>query len=169
MQTIGPWMALKRDQTLNLNVIGCMGSAASIGLGIALGAPQRRVLVLDGDGSLLMQLGSLVTIAEARPENLYHFVFENGVYETSGNQGIPARGTVDFVSLALAAGYDHAASFATAPELENSLGEFLDKPGPALARLVIDEEPWKPAGPAPAGAHAPLQKSVELLRSALER
>ena len=60
-----------------------MGSASSIGLGIALAQPNKKVIVMDGDGSLLMQLGSLVTIAGAAPENLYHFVFENGVYATS--------------------------------------------------------------------------------------
>src|SRR3970040_512204 len=65
----------------------------------------RRVLVLDGDGSLLMQLGSLATIAGARPRNFVHFVFKNGVYHTSGSQEIPGGLTVDFVTMARGAGY----------------------------------------------------------------
>ena len=77
-----------------------MGSASSIALGIALAQPSRKVIVMDGDGSLLMQLGSLVTIAGAAPENLYHFVFENGVYATSGGQPLPAEGRLDFEMMA---------------------------------------------------------------------
>ena len=71
-----------------------MGSASTIGLGIALAQPQRKVIVVDGDGSLLMQLGSLVTIAGAAPANFFHFVFENGVYETSGVAAVAGRGQV---------------------------------------------------------------------------
>ena len=66
-----------------------MGGASSLGLGLALARPDRRVIVFDGDGSLLMQLGSLATIAGAAPRNLVHFLFKNGVYHTSGAQGIP--------------------------------------------------------------------------------
>src|SRR5215208_4772289 len=79
------------DDPTHIDVVGAMGSASSIGLGIALAQPARKVIVMDGDGSLLMQLGSLVTIAGAAPENYYHFVFDNGLYETTGNQPLPAR------------------------------------------------------------------------------
>jgi phosphonopyruvate decarboxylase len=68
----------------NFNVVGCMGSAAAVALGLAIARPHERVLALDGDGSLLMQLGSLVSVGECAPRNLYHVVFENGIYETSG-------------------------------------------------------------------------------------
>ena len=73
---------------------------------------------MDGDGSLLMQLGSLVTIAGAAPENLYHFVFENGVYATSGGQPLPAEGRLDFEMLARGAGFAHAARFDDADEFK---------------------------------------------------
>ena len=77
-------------------------AASTIGLGIALAQPARKVIVVDGDGSLLMQLGSLVTIAGAAPANLFHFVFENGVYETSGSQPLPAEGRFDMADMARA-------------------------------------------------------------------
>ena len=76
-----------------------MGGASSLGLGMALARPDRRVLVLDGDGSLLMQLGSLATVAGAAPRNLVHFLFKNGVYHTSGAQGIPGGLSVDSFSV----------------------------------------------------------------------
>src|SRR5437763_9875508 len=103
-QAIGAWRAAVAEPANHipdhLDIVGCMGAASTIGLGIALAQPARKVIVVDGDGSLLMQLGSLVTIAGAAPENLYHFVFENGVYETSGAQPLPAEGRFDFVDLA---------------------------------------------------------------------
>src|SRR5437764_5039687 len=86
-QAIGAWRAAVSEPPNeipdHLDIVGCMGSASTIALGIALAQPQRKVIIVDGDGSLLMQLGSLVTIAGGSAANLYHFVFENGVYETS--------------------------------------------------------------------------------------
>src|SRR5258707_6114992 len=73
-----------RPHPLNYVSHGAMGLASSHALGLALGRPDRRIIVLDGDGSLLMNLGSLVTIAAAAPPNLYHFVCQNGTYEANG-------------------------------------------------------------------------------------
>src|SRR5919205_3057676 len=119
-QAIGAWRAAVPEPANeipdHLDIVGCMGSASTIGLGIALARPERKVIVVDGDGSLLMQLGSLVTIAGAAPENLYHFVFENGVYETSGSQPLPAEGRFDMADMARAAGYAQALKFSDAQE-----------------------------------------------------
>ena len=76
------WIAV-RKHPLNYLSVGAMGLASSHGLGLALGRPDRRIIVLDGDGSLLMNLGTLVTIAEAKPRNLFHFICENGNYEAN--------------------------------------------------------------------------------------
>src|ERR1700681_1913920 len=94
-----------RPHPLNYLSHGAMGLASSHALGLALGRPDKRVIVLDGDGSLLMNLGSLVTVAEAAPKNFFHFVIENGTYEANGSHPIPGRGRVDFAKLAQAAGY----------------------------------------------------------------
>src|SRR5262249_49052491 len=85
---------------LPIGCVGFMGGASSLGLGLALSMPRRRVIVFDGDGSLLMQLGTLATIAGARPRNLTHLLFKNGVYHTSGAQDIPGGLSVDFVQMA---------------------------------------------------------------------
>src|SRR5438093_6135676 len=88
MTTAPAWRTIAPDD-LSVACAGFMGGASSIGLGLALGRPDRRVIVFDGDGSLLMQLGTLATIAGAAPRNLTHLLFKNAVYHTSGAQNIP--------------------------------------------------------------------------------
>lgn len=85
-----------------------LGLCSSIALGIALGLPERRVLALDGDGSLLMNLCALPTIARMRPANLLHIVFDNEVYEASGSKKTATGAGTDLVGLARAAGIEHA-------------------------------------------------------------
>jgi phosphonopyruvate decarboxylase len=134
------------DDPTHVDIVGAMGSASSIALGIALAQPQRKVIVMDGDGSLLMQLGSLVTIAGVAPENLYHFLFENGVYATSGGQPLPAEGRVDFEVIARGAGYAHAARFDDAAAFEAALPELLHRRGPVFVTLQIEPEVGVPSG-----------------------
>jgi sulfopyruvate decarboxylase subunit beta len=85
-----------------------LGLASSIGLGIALGLPHRKVIVLDGDGSLLMNLCGLSTAAWSAPRNLIHIVFDNGVYESSGSSPSATSGPTDLVAVAKAAGFPRA-------------------------------------------------------------
>jgi thiamine pyrophosphate-dependent acetolactate synthase large subunit-like protein len=85
-----------------------LGLASSIGLGIALGLPHRKVIVLDGDGSLLMNLCGLPTAAWAAPKNLVHIVFDNKVYESSGSSPTATSGPADLVALAKGAGFPRA-------------------------------------------------------------
>jgi len=109
MTTAPAWRTIAPND-LSVGCVGFMGGASSLGLGLALARPDRRVLVFDGDGSLLMQLGSLATVAGAAPRNLVHFLFKNGVYHTSGAQEIPGGGGVDFVQMAKGAGYRAASA-----------------------------------------------------------
>src|SRR5574341_391030 len=99
MTTAPAWRTIAPDD-LSITCVGFMGGASALGLGLALARPERRVVVFDGDGSLLMQLGSLATIAAARSRNLAHLVFKNGVYQTSGAQETPGGLAVDFVLMA---------------------------------------------------------------------
>lgn len=104
-----------------------MGKAASFGLGLALALPARKVIVLDADGSLLMSLGSLVTIANMAPPNLIHFVFENGVYRTTGGQPIPNAGKVSFTGLAKASGYPYTYEFDKLDSLEKTIETIMNQ------------------------------------------
>jgi thiamine pyrophosphate-dependent acetolactate synthase large subunit-like protein len=143
-QAIGAWRAAVPESANeipdHLDIVGCMGSASAIGLGIALARPERAVLVVDGDGSLLMQLGSLVTIVGAAPPNLYHVVFENGVYETSGAQPLPGEGRFDLVGMARAAGYAHVARFDAPDRLAADLAGLMQRRGPVFVSLRTDPE-----------------------------
>ena len=103
-----------------------------------LGSPIKPEFEFDGDGSLLMNLGSLVTIANAAPQNFHHFVFENGVYEVNGAHPIPGNGKLDFAAMAKAAGYQQVETFSDLEVFESSVGEFLKQPGPALAVMKIE-------------------------------
>ena len=116
----------------NFTFASAMGQGSSHALGLALGRPDRRVIVLDGDGSLLMNLGTLVTIANAAPKNFIHCVCENGTYETNGAVAIPAAGRVSFTGLARAAGYPKTYEFSNLEEWDAALGKILQEDGPAL-------------------------------------
>ena len=100
-----PWESLEPNLDLYIPFVGSMGKGSSLALGIALARPDRRVVVLDGDGSLLMNLGSLVTIAGKSPKNLCHMVIENGIYAGTGGQPVPNAGKTSFTGMAKAAGY----------------------------------------------------------------
>jgi len=122
---------------LNLYSSGAMGQGSSWGLGLALGMPERKVLVLDGDGSLLMNLGSLVTIANAAPRNLYHFVFENGCYEANGSHPIPAQGRIDFAAVARGAGIHYSFAFDELAHFADEVPRILALEGPVFAALKV--------------------------------
>jgi thiamine pyrophosphate-dependent acetolactate synthase large subunit-like protein len=124
-------------RALNYFSIGAMGLGSSHGLGLALGRPDRRVIVLDGDGSLLMNLGSLVSIAAAAPRNLVHFVCQNGTYEANGGHPIP-NPHVDFAGLARAAGYAHCHEFSELASFAQQIGHVLAQQGPVFATLHVE-------------------------------
>jgi phosphonopyruvate decarboxylase len=130
------WLVI-RPHPLNYVSIGAMGLASSHALGLALGRPDKRVLVLDGDGSLLMNLGSLATMAEAAPRNLVHFVCENGTYEANGGVPIPSRSQLDFVGFARAAGYARCHRFSDLAEFEARIAGVLREDGPVFVSLQV--------------------------------
>ena len=136
-QALFDWLAMgTRD--LDYVSTGAMGQASAHGLGLALACPDRRVFVFDGDGSLLMNLGSLATISDARPPNLWHFVFFNGTYEVNGDHPIPAAERVDFAAMALACGYRGACRFDERGQLEAGLSGVLAAAGPQLVELKVE-------------------------------
>jgi phosphonopyruvate decarboxylase len=130
------WVQI-RPHALNYFSVGAMGLGSSHALGLALGRPQRKVIVLDGDGSLLMNLGSLVTIANVAPANLYHFLCENGTYEANGEHPIPGQDRVSFAGLARAAGYAAVHEFGDLTRFECDLPGVLAGKGPVFVNLRI--------------------------------
>lgn len=137
------WMRLA-PRDLNYVSIGAMGIASSHALGLALGRPDRRVVVLDGDGSLLMNLGSLATIAGAAPRNLAHLVCVNGCYEANGSHPLPGRAALDFAAIARGAGIRDAGTIATLAEFEQAIPTILRAEGPIFRALLVE-----PGAPSP--------------------
>jgi phosphonopyruvate decarboxylase len=134
------WDAIA-PRTLNYFSTGAMGLAASHGLGLALGRPDKRVVVIDGDGSLLMSLGSLVTVAAAGPRNFVHLLWHNGTYQANGAHPLPGGERADFVGLARAAGYRAVHAFDDLAALQARIDAVLRAEGPVFADLRIDAGP----------------------------
>ena len=132
--------AVTQHAELDFPVFGGMGKASSIGLGLALAQPERKVMILDGDGSLLMNLGSLTTISDKAPKNLYHFVFENGVYAVTEGQPIPGEGKLSFAGMAKEAGYAAVYEFDDTEDLATNIDDVLAHNGPVLVCLKIAPE-----------------------------
>jgi sulfopyruvate decarboxylase subunit beta len=119
-----------------------MGGAVSLALGLALAQPKRRVLCVTGDGALLMNLGSLVTVAACAPKNLVVCVLDNRLYEVTGGQQLPGRaGRLDYNSLACAIGFDEELEFDELREWKETAETFFSLPGPSLLRLAVQPTP----------------------------
>jgi len=108
------------DRPGQLYMVGSMGCAVSLGLGIALACPDRRVIVLDGDGALLMRLGALAMLGDQQPPNLVHVLFDNGIHESTGGQTTLST-AVDFCAVAAACGYPAVVTAAGPDELGKQL------------------------------------------------
>jgi thiamine pyrophosphate-dependent acetolactate synthase large subunit-like protein len=132
------WMTFTQHALDVVMVPSAMGHATSIGLGLALAQPTRRVIVCNGDGSMLMNLGSLVSITAARATNLVVLVFDNGVYEVTGAQPIPSPGVIDFVSIARGSGFASVFEHSNLDAWRAEVEQILNAPGPTLALLHVD-------------------------------
>ena len=137
--TANDWIQLS-DRPLDYYFFGAMGLASSHALGLALAFPERRVVVLDGDGSLLMNLGTLVTIAAVAPKNLTHFVGHNGSYEANGGLPLPNR-AVDLAGIARSAGIADTRDIRDLAEFEREVVGLLTRPGPVFADLWVEQGP----------------------------
>jgi thiamine pyrophosphate-dependent acetolactate synthase large subunit-like protein len=133
------WAAGHRPQ--NFYMLGSMGLAFPIALGVALAQPGRRVFALEGDGSLLMQLGCLTTIATQAPKNLTLIVMDNGIYQITGAQPTPGAITSDFVSVAQGCGIANASWAADEDDFDRLIEQSLSATAPMLIAARIDDKP----------------------------
>jgi thiamine pyrophosphate-dependent acetolactate synthase large subunit-like protein len=133
------WAAGHRPQ--NFYMLGSMGLAFPIALGVALAQPERRVFALEGDGSLLMQMGCLSTIAMLKPKNLCMIVMDNGTYQITGGQPTPAASVSDIVAIAAACGLVDSCWAADEDDFERLVDRSLSATGPTLIGVRIDDKP----------------------------
>ena len=141
------------DNPLNLPLGGAMGGAAAIGLGLALTQPDRRVLVITGDGDMLMGLGSLATIAVQRPSNLAIVVFDNERYGETGMQPTHTAHGADLAAMAHGAGFAVTGTVHDQAALAAALPAILMAPGPVFYDIKVRAEPLPFALPPKDGAY----------------
>jgi sulfopyruvate decarboxylase subunit beta len=125
-----------RNATTAFYMIGSMGLALSIGLGVAITQPSRRVVVVDGDGNLMMSLGTLVMVGNVSPKNLIHIVIDNEQYASTGGQR-SVSGSVDLSSCALASSYRSAVDVRDVNSLETAMEKAKNCAGPAFVRARV--------------------------------
>jgi thiamine pyrophosphate-dependent acetolactate synthase large subunit-like protein len=133
------WSAGRRPQ--NFYMLGSMGLAIPIALGVAIAQPKRHVVALEGDGSLLMQLGCLATVAMRAPQNLTIVIWDNGLYQITGGQPTASAATADLVAIARGSGIVKSAWAANEDEFERLFAVALKEGGPSLIAARIDDKP----------------------------
>jgi sulfopyruvate decarboxylase subunit beta len=158
------WLKLSQHPRDFYYVPSSMGQAPTLGLGLALARPDLRVVVLNGDGCMLMNLGCLVTIAEQQPQNYSLVVFNNGVYEVTGGQPVAGAGKVDYAAIARAAGIRSTSHIRDIASWKATAARIMR--GPGLEFAVIDVDPIT-SGEVSPKAPGPMSEQIGRFRDAL--
>ena len=133
------WACGQRPQ--NFYMLGSMGLTIPIALGVAIAQPRRHVIALEGDGSLLMQLGCLATVAVRAPKNLTIVLWDNGVYQITGSQPTASAATADLIAIARGAGIANSAWAADEDDFDRLVAAALNDGGPSLIAARVDGKP----------------------------
>jgi len=146
MSSVRPWGRLSRHPLDFASADSAMGHAADLALGVALARPERRTICINGDGSMLMCLGTLATAVEVAARNFVLIVADNGVYEITGHQGVPAAGRVDYAALAEASGFRNVFAFEEPRGWAEAADEVIRVPGPTLVHAFVEPGTQGPIG-----------------------
>jgi thiamine pyrophosphate-dependent acetolactate synthase large subunit-like protein len=162
MSAVGIWPELS-DTPLDFAYIpSSMGQGPALGLGLALAQPRHGVIVVNGDGCMLMNLGSLVTLAH-HPAKLYLVIMNNELYEVTGGQTTAGTGHTDFVQIARGAGIRRVYAFETLADWQAGAAEALTGEGPVAIVLAVEGRYGQKTPKAP----RPMSEQIARLRSAL--
>ena len=134
------WSDFSENERRDVSLGGAMGQTTSAALGLALGLPDEKVVLFDAEGSLLMNLGAIASIAGMKPANFYHILLDNECYATTGGQPVPNAQGIDYAMMAKGAGYAATYSFDDLEELSTSMGEIMDETGPVFVSIKINPE-----------------------------
>ena len=134
------WTDVSTRQERDVMLGGAMGGTAPAALGLALGLPDEKVVLFDAEGSLLMNLGVLATIAGKKPGNFYHFLLDNECYATTGGQPVPNSEEIDYATVARGAGYASAHHFDDLEEFTTSVGDIMKEQGPVFVSIKVVPE-----------------------------
>src|ERR671925_469262 len=139
------WRDFTTNEKRDLTMGGTMGQTTAAALGVALGLPNEQVVLFDAEGSLLMNLGILATVAGKQPKNLYHFLLDNECYATTGGQPVPNAKNINYAGMAKEAGYAAGYRFDKLEEFEHNVGSILREKGPVFVAIkvvpAIENEP----------------------------
>jgi sulfopyruvate decarboxylase subunit beta len=138
-QSTDVWEKLSPSK-YNFPSVRTMGECSTFALGLALARPDKRVVVLEGDGSLCMNLGSLITIATAAPSNFYQFILHNKMYETTGGQTLPNVDHLDLVKIAQGAGISNIHRYGDLATFDREIRILLKEQGPVFVVLDVDPD-----------------------------
>lgn len=164
MSAVRPWGRVSDHPLDFASADSAMGHAADLALGLALARPERRVICLNGDGSMLMTLGTVATIVASGVDNLVLFVLENGTYEITGNQAVPGVGRLHFADLARAAGFAEVFRFEDVAVYEQVLDRVLQRRGPVFVSVAV--EPGHEGPIVRGGEHEPAYLRLSIAESA---
>jgi thiamine pyrophosphate-dependent acetolactate synthase large subunit-like protein len=137
MSVTRPWGIYSASELDFASADSAMGHTADLALGIAMACPERKVVCLNGDGSMLMSLGTLVTAAQTAAANYILIVVQNDSYEITGNQPVPGAGSIDFAMLARGAGFTRIYAIEDAHVYAETLPEILSAPGPIFVVVKV--------------------------------
>ena len=163
MTSAGIWPQLSNDPLDFAYIPSAMGHGPSLGLGLALAQPERGVVVVNGDGCMLMSLGSLVTLAR-HAVKLYLIVLDNGIYEVTGGQPHAGAGRVDYAMLATAAGIARTYTCNTLDAWHALAEEALSGPGPVVIHLKVEARFGQKTPKPP----RPMSEQIQRLQQALQ-
>ena len=134
------WRDFSTNERRDISLGGAMGQTTSAALGLALGLPDEKVVLFDAEGSLLMNLGALASIAGMKPKNFYHFLLDNECYATTGGQPVPNSQDIDYAVMAQGAGYAATYNFDDLEEFSTSVGEIMEQTGPVFVAIKVVPE-----------------------------
>ncbi|HEY4130997.1 MAG TPA: thiamine pyrophosphate-dependent enzyme [Gemmatimonadaceae bacterium] len=157
------WMTLPQSARDMVLVPSAMSHATSMGLGLALAQPERRVIVCNGDGSMLMNLGSLVSIVGSGATNIVVILFDNASYEVTGSQPVPSAGRTDFAAIARGAGFARVYEFDALDDWRRDIQRILNEPGPTFVTLHVEPVHGLPGPKSPGPAKDRARRFMEAL------
>ncbi|MGZ8230902.1 MAG: thiamine pyrophosphate-dependent enzyme [Burkholderiales bacterium] len=135
------WNDISKKETLDVPLGDpAMGGHCGFAFGLAMALPHRKVVMFDSEGDLQMSLGVLMTVAEQKPANFYHFMLDNECYATTGGQPVPNAKDVQYDLIAKGAGYPRAFAFSDLDAFAKALPDILEQPGPVFVALKIVPE-----------------------------
>ena len=141
------WRDFSQNEKRDMNLGGAMGHTTPAALGLALSQPDEKVVLFDSEGSLLMNMGILATVAGKKPKNFVHFLMDNECYATTGGQPVPNAQDISYAGMAREAGYTAAYEFDNLEDFTNNVGKIMQETGPVfVAMKMVPEVENEPIG-----------------------